>query len=164
MRNTRLSPFYQGPERLNGTSSINLLKNRIGKSVNGVQTLKTGAISTKRTTRYNGVSLKLQVVDDLVFLRVKNSLTDPFWKIDNIVKMLSVKNASKTILKQDVRKWIEEGKLVVNFNVLKKDHGTMWKFIDKDTLFKSSELKPRVKRERIVKNEVSVDEDFFKDM
>ncbi|MBK7764118.1 MAG: hypothetical protein IPI46_12370 [Bacteroidetes bacterium] len=164
MRKTRLSPFYQGPEWLNGTSSINLLKNRIGKSVNGFQTLKTGVISTKRATRYNGVSLKLQVVNDLVYLKVGKSLSDPYWKIDNIVKMLSFKNASKTILKQDVRKWIEDGKLVVSFNVLKKDHGTKWKLIDKDTLFKSAELKPRVKWER-TKKEVLLDEDdFFSDL
>ncbi|MBK9300936.1 MAG: hypothetical protein IPN14_10080 [Bacteroidetes bacterium] len=163
MKKTRLRPCYQGPEWLNGTSSINLLKNRIGKQINGVQTFKTGVISTKRTTRYNGVSLKLQVDSNNVYLRVGKSLSDPYWKIENIVNMLSIKNPSRIIFKSDVQEWINEGKLVVSFNVLKKDHGTKWIFTEGETLFKLPKVTP-VGRKYIPKIDIEIEDDFFKDL
>ena len=56
-----LRSFYSGPEPMDGTSSINLLKKGLGKKVDDYVTFKTEKISTQKETSFNGVPMKLDV-------------------------------------------------------------------------------------------------------
>lgn len=160
--------FYSGPEWVNENSSINLLKKGIGIELNGIKTLKTEPISTKKETKYNGVSLKLEVDGDRVYLKIDNSFINPYWKLENILTMINIKNPKLNITKEKLIGMIKEGILEVRFNVLKKDHGTIWSYNERRDLIVKFRSIPHKKRwkELLVEDDLHDDDeetDFFHD-
>ena len=156
----KFKSFYLTPERVNTSSMVNTLKDKLGFEEKGVKTLMTEIISTKEVTQYNGSKLYLTLNDDKVYLNVITDdkiYNEVYWKIDTLVSSMKVKNLGRGINKELVKKLLNEGKMRVKFNVSKsKDHGTKWSF---DTtvkeLVKPIEVKPQVKED--------FDGDFFSD-
>jgi hypothetical protein len=151
-----LRSFYSGPEPMGGTSSINLLKKGLGKKVGDYVTFKTETISTQKETTFNRVPMKLNVEGDRVYLKVKNSIFNPYWKVDSLLQTIISKNPNVNIEKEDIIKWVKTGVLEVKFNVVKKDHGTMW-------TFNKEQFQKVITRSTNKKRIINSEDDFFLD-
>lgn len=152
--------FYSGPEWFDGISTITHLKNKMGIEVNGQKTFHTDTISSIKETLYNGFSLKLEHQKDRIYLKVDNSVFNPYWKVENLLTMITIKNPLIRISEEDVIRWVKDGVLVVKFNVLKKDHGTIWSFENKR--FQLMTFRSLTKK-RVMKERELEDCDFFQD-
>lgn len=130
----RVKSFYCGPNKILENSMINYLRSNLGLKVNGVATLKTGFISANKTTLYNGHQLSLRVNNEIVELLINDGREQGIlkaWDIEKLTALLFDKNASCNFInKENVAKLINDGDMIVKFNVsTTKDHGTIWKIV-----------------------------------
>jgi hypothetical protein len=104
--------------------------NDYGVENSGFITFKTGLISTSTETIYNNQRFKLVVVENEVQMIANETNVVASWTIHSITQTLKRKNSSLSgINKVFVKSLVESGRLGVKFNVMKKDHGTMWSII-----------------------------------
>lgn len=120
------TPFYQDLEWANGTSGISVLRLKIGRNENGYRTFKTTPISALKSTLYNRKSLQTEVARNRVYLRGSTASPDPYWNIEHIASVMNFKNPALNLTPSQVKQKIIRGEMAVRFNVVKKDHGTMW--------------------------------------
>lgn len=127
-KNCRLKDFYCGPDKgADRSSTVNALVRNHGINQNGIMTLKTGYISSKSSTFYNGKDLSLSVTNDHVILHI-NRMKVRAWSLNRLLKKLHDKNPDVCITKCELIQMIKNGDLVVKFLVSTiKDHGTYWK-------------------------------------
>lgn len=130
----RIKSFFGSPNKMDKNSMINYLKGNLGIKINEVATLQTGFISANKTTLYNGHQLSLRVNNDIVELLINDGNSQgklEAWDIEKLTALLSHKNASCNFLnKENVAKLINDGDMVVKFNVsTTKDHGTIWRIV-----------------------------------
>jgi hypothetical protein len=127
-RDCRLKDFYCGPDKAaDHSSTVNALVKNFGINQNGIMTFKTGYISSKFSTFYNGRDLSLSVTNDHVILHI-NRLKVRAWSLNRILKKLQDKNPDSCINKCQLIEMIKNGDAKLRFNVSAiKDHGTYWK-------------------------------------
>jgi hypothetical protein len=127
MKKKTQTNFYLGPTKtLNGKSIVSLLTNKIGIKQGKVKTLKTEFLSTNNKT-FNKNDIKLQVLNEEVYIVLNNNDFYTSWSLDDIKKIVQFKTEKK-LSKKSIEKMITEGNLQVKFIVSHiKNHGTMWK-------------------------------------
>ena len=128
----KIKSFYLTPNRVEGVSAVNILKEKIGIEIGGIKTLQTGSISVNTITNYNNFKLNLLLLDDIINLKVcfeNGEHTGIKWSIDKIVLAMKSNNDENTIInKAYVKELLLISKLSVKFNAsVIKDHGTLWK-------------------------------------
>jgi hypothetical protein len=127
-------PFFQSPKKEDNKSSINLLKDKYGIESESCKTLKTPII-TNEPTYYNKGFYFLSTDDELINLNIVYDGVNEIicnWNIDLLYKSFKKKNYKSELKKEDLINKINNSELGVKFNVSRlKDHGTLWKFIDR---------------------------------
>ncbi len=131
----RVRTFMKGPKYLyDKISMISHLRDSIGIKEAGKMTFKTGYLSTKNKTLYNGYLLFLRVNNDIVEVIIKkenNYMVLNAWDIETLTNILTTKNPDCKFLNNfQVSKLIKDGDMVVKFYVSKlKNHGTTWRIL-----------------------------------
>ncbi len=131
-KNVVLKSFHQSPNKKEGKSSVNLLKNDYGINSDGSKIFKTPLITMKPKYYNKGyyfLSIEYKTINLNIVCENLNKIICN-WSIDLLYKSFQKKNYNSVLKKEDLIEKINNSELGVKFNVSKiKDHGTLWRFL-----------------------------------